>query len=62
MLNLTERSSRLPSLTGLRFVAAFMVLADHVGTALMPRVAPQEWILPQVFYASGVVGCRSSSS
>ncbi|WP_411083290.1 acyltransferase family protein [Streptomyces sp. cmx-18-6] len=34
----TNEQSRLPSLTGLRFVAALMVFLCHTGTSLLPRL------------------------
>jgi peptidoglycan/LPS O-acetylase OafA/YrhL len=49
------RRERLPSITGLRFVAAFMVLCCQLGIVLTPRVAPEAagWGL---FHALGAVG------
>ncbi|MET9394875.1 acyltransferase [Streptomyces sp. NPDC006624] len=50
-------SSRLPSLTGMRFAAAFMVLICHIGIVLVPRVHKPwlDWTEPYV-YALGPTG------
>ncbi|WP_055479802.1 acyltransferase family protein [Sphaerimonospora mesophila] len=47
---------RLPSLTGLRFVAAFMVVLCHIGINLLPRVAPDQIPLIGLFHGFGAVG------
>ena len=49
--------SRLPSLTGMRFIAAFMVLICHIGIVLVPRVQKPwlNWTEPYV-YALGPTG------
>ncbi len=49
--------SRLPSLTGLRFIAAFMVLLCHMGISLLPRTGVPELAgLSKFAYAAGSVG------
>jgi peptidoglycan/LPS O-acetylase OafA/YrhL len=50
-------SSRLRSLTGMRFIAAFMVLICHIGIVLVPRVQKPwlSWTEPY-FYALGPTG------
>ncbi|MBT2388405.1 acyltransferase [Streptomyces sp. ISL-1] len=50
-------SSRLRSLTGMRFVASFMVLICHIGIVLVPRVQKPglTWTEPY-FYALGPTG------
>jgi peptidoglycan/LPS O-acetylase OafA/YrhL len=50
---LTKRSQHLPTLTGLRFVAAFMVALCHVGIHLLPRVAPGAKPLIGLFHGIG---------
>lgn len=49
--------SRLPSLTGMRFIASFMVLICHIGIVLVPRVQKPwlNWTEPYV-YALGPTG------
>lgn len=56
MVDPLGRSSRLPSLTGLRFVAASLVLLCHCGITLLPRVAPEREFEIALFYAAGAVG------
>lgn len=51
-----ERPARLPSLTGLRFVASGMVLFCHLGITLVPRVAPTNHLLWSYVYKAGVIG------
>ncbi|WP_030253824.1 acyltransferase family protein [Streptomyces violens] len=50
------RDRKLDSLTGLRFIAAFMVVLSHVGTNLLPRVAPDQIPLLLVLHELGAVG------
>ncbi|MGW3077169.1 MULTISPECIES: acyltransferase family protein [unclassified Kitasatospora] len=51
-----QRRKNLHSLTGLRFVAAFLVLLSHLGINLLPRVAPQQTFVLRLFYEAGAVG------
>nr|ABY83154.1 Azi15 [Streptomyces sahachiroi]BFD88277.1 acyltransferase [Streptomyces sp. Xyl84] len=51
-----HRVHRLPSLTGLRFFAAFLVVISHVGTNLLPRVAPDQTFAIRVLYECGAFG------
>nr|AKT74303.1 TxnB11 [Streptomyces bottropensis] len=52
-----DTRSRLPSLTGARFIAACMVLICHVGIALIPRLGnPGAADYQRYFQASGDVG------
>ncbi|MFE6229082.1 MULTISPECIES: acyltransferase [unclassified Streptomyces] len=53
---LPPRPGRLPSLTGLRFFAAFLVVLSHVGVNLLPRVAPDEVFVMRLFYEAGAFG------
>jgi mycarose O-acyltransferase len=53
---LVDRDQKLPSLTGLRFVAAFLVVLCHVGTSLLPRVAPNQKPVIGLFHEFGAVG------
>ncbi|WP_369390936.1 acyltransferase family protein [Streptomyces sp. CG1] len=48
----TNQQSRLPSLTGMRFVAAFMVLLCHVGTSVIPRLQNHGLAKYQRFFES----------
>lgn len=53
----TDRQTRLPSLTGMRFAAAFMVLVCHASTSMLPRLGPEHAERYQRFAdASGAVG------
>ncbi|MEV0135180.1 acyltransferase [Dactylosporangium sp. NPDC050688] len=51
-----RRSDKLHSLTGLRFVAAFLVVLCHVGINLLPNVARDQVFVLHVFYGFGSVG------
>lgn len=53
---LEVRPEKLNSLTGLRFVAAFMVVLSHVGINLLPRVAPDLRPVIGLFYEAGAIG------
>ncbi|WP_405983589.1 acyltransferase family protein [Streptomyces sp. NBC_00872] len=53
---LAHRKQKLPSLTGLRFIAAFMVVLGHIGTNLLPRVAPDQIFGIRLFHEFGAVG------
>ncbi|MFJ7241832.1 acyltransferase family protein [Streptomyces olivaceus] len=53
---LGQRVQKLPSLTGLRFFAAFLVVLSHVGTNLLPRVAPEQTFVIRVLYEAGAFG------
>lgn len=52
-----NRQNRLNSLTGLRFVAAFLVLLCHIGVTIAPRI-PHSWLANLVSYYNelGAVG------
>ncbi|MEU0555541.1 acyltransferase [Dactylosporangium sp. NPDC006015] len=49
-------SAKLHSLTGLRFIAAFLVVLCHVGINLLPFVAKDQVFVIHVFYGFGSVG------
>ncbi|MEV4513685.1 acyltransferase [Dactylosporangium sp. NPDC049525] len=51
-----RRKEKLHSLTGLRFIAAFLVVLCHVGINLLPNVAKDQIFLIHVFYGFGSVG------
>ncbi len=51
-----RRNDRLHSLTGLRFIAAFLVVLCHVGINLLPNVAKDQIFILHVFYGFGSVG------
>ncbi|MFD7168115.1 acyltransferase family protein [Streptomyces violascens] len=53
---LVQRVLKLPSLTGLRFFAAFLVVLSHVGVNLLPRVAPDQVFAIRLFYEAGAFG------
>lgn len=55
MLSTTERPIRLPSLTGLRFIASAMVLLCHTGMSIVTRAAPGSTAWAYV-YEAGVIG------
>ncbi|MBB1244127.1 acyltransferase [Streptomyces durbertensis] len=50
-------TSRLPSLTGMRFVAALLVVLSHVGMVILPRTG-DSWLtgLESVVYTAGPTG------
>ena len=50
------RNEKLHSLTGLRFIAAFLVVLCHVGINLLPNVARDQIFVLHVFYGFGSVG------
>jgi peptidoglycan/LPS O-acetylase OafA/YrhL len=56
MQALNARPNQLPSLTGLRFVAAFMVLICHLSIFLIPRLDPNGYAFLPLFYAAGTTG------
>ncbi|MET7418851.1 acyltransferase [Dactylosporangium sp. NPDC005555] len=51
-----QSTSKLHSLTGLRFIAAFLVVLCHVGINLLPNVAKDQVFVLHVFYGFGSVG------
>lgn len=51
-----RRNEKLHSLTGLRFIAAFLVVLCHVGINLLPNVAKEQIFVLHVFYGFGSVG------
>ncbi|MBT2526258.1 acyltransferase [Streptomyces sp. ISL-99] len=53
---LVQRAQKLPSLTGLRFFAAFLVVLSHVGVNLLPRVAPDQIFAFRLLHEAGAFG------
>ncbi|MCR6488678.1 acyltransferase [Amycolatopsis sp. OK19-0408] len=52
----TKGKPRLPSLTGLRFIAAFLVVINHVGMTTVPRFAPEASLAGGFYYGAGALG------